>query len=69
MTGVGGNTRRHFDHGGRLFTMYKFRTMYQMTTEQEKWAAADDARVTPFGAILRRLRLDDCRSSRRRKPS
>src|SRR5687767_3669973 len=32
LTGIGGNTRRHFDCGGRLFTIYKFRTMYVTRT-------------------------------------
>jgi len=61
ITGLGGNTRRHFDHGGRLFTMFKFRTMYdeQANHHVEAWAAPDDHRVTPVGAILRRLRLDE----------
>ncbi|HXF95788.1 MAG TPA: sugar transferase [Gemmatimonadales bacterium] len=61
LTGIGGNTRRHFDYGGRLFTIYKFRTMYVERTDRaaERWAAADDPRVTPVGRILRRLRLDE----------
>lgn len=47
--------------GGKLFALYKFRTMIQ---DAEKhvgpvWAAKDDARVTPVGRILRRTRLDE----------
>jgi len=61
LTRVGGNTRRHFDYGGRLFTIYKFRTMHVERTDgqNETWATFDDARVTPLGRLLRRLRLDE----------
>lgn len=46
---------------GRPFVMYKFRTM---THESEKdtgpvWATVDDKRVTKFGRLLRRTRLDE----------
>lgn len=46
---------------GRLFTVYKFRSMYTGAEERSGavWAAKDDPRVTPFGRILRRLRLDE----------
>ena len=61
LTRLGGNTRRHFDYGGRLFTIYKFRTMHVERTDgqNETWASFDDARVTPLGRLLRRLRLDE----------
>ena len=47
--------------GGRLFTLYKFRTMIN---DAEKhlgpvWAKKDDQRVTPVGRILRRMRIDE----------
>ena len=46
--------------GGRLFTIYKFRTM---TEDAERdgavWATTRDARVTREGAFLRRCRLDE----------
>ncbi len=46
---------------GRLFTLYKFRTM---VNDAEKhigpvWAAKDDDRVTPVGRVLRRMRIDE----------
>jgi len=46
---------------GRLFTLYKFRTMIN---DAEKhigpvWAAKDDGRVTPVGRVLRRMRIDE----------
>ncbi len=46
---------------GRPFTMYKFRTMVA-DAERETgpvWAGRLDARVTPVGRWLRRLRLDE----------
>jgi Undecaprenyl-phosphate glucose phosphotransferase len=46
---------------GRLFSMWKFRTMVQ---DAEKgtgavWAVANDSRRTPLGAFLRRTNLDE----------
>jgi lipopolysaccharide/colanic/teichoic acid biosynthesis glycosyltransferase len=56
----GGNGRRKIDYGGRLFTIYKFRTMYsQNGPAQQVWAQQTDPRVTPIGRILRRYRLDE----------
>jgi lipopolysaccharide/colanic/teichoic acid biosynthesis glycosyltransferase len=46
---------------GRIFTMYKFRTM-TLSAEQETGAvlaAKNDARVTPIGSFLRKSRLDE----------
>jgi lipopolysaccharide/colanic/teichoic acid biosynthesis glycosyltransferase len=60
LTRAGGNTRRHFDYGGRPFTMFKFRTMQvAKTASQEVWARPDDPRVTSIGRVLRKLRLDE----------
>lgn len=47
--------------GGKLFTLYKFRTM---VNDAEKhvgpvWASPDDARVTSVGRLLRRTRIDE----------
>jgi lipopolysaccharide/colanic/teichoic acid biosynthesis glycosyltransferase len=57
----GGNWRRQVDHGGRLFTMYKFRTMTVAAPHDraQVWATPDDPRVTPIGRILRKFRLDE----------
>lgn len=46
---------------GRIFTLYKFRSM---RADAEKstgpvWAAADDARVTAVGRIIRQIRIDE----------
>ncbi|MCL5279174.1 MAG: sugar transferase [Planctomycetes bacterium] len=47
--------------GGRLFTLYKFRTMIDNAEKHmgPVWAAPDDDRVTPVGRILRRMHLDE----------
>ena len=47
--------------GGRLFMLYKFRTMIDNAEKQigPVWASPDDHRVTPVGRILRRMRLDE----------
>lgn len=53
--------RRKQDAGGRIFTIYKFRSMF-MNAEQQSgavWATRDDPRVTPVGQFLRRVRLDE----------
>jgi lipopolysaccharide/colanic/teichoic acid biosynthesis glycosyltransferase len=53
--------RRGYDHGGKLFKMYKFRTM-RVDAEPDGravWAAKRDARVTLIGRFLRTTRLDE----------
>jgi lipopolysaccharide/colanic/teichoic acid biosynthesis glycosyltransferase len=59
VAGAGGNWRRQRDLGGQPFRIYKFRTMYVEEEGQQRWATADDPRVTPIGRILRRYRLDE----------
>ena len=51
--------RRDEDRGGRVFTMYKFRTMYHRKGEFQVWTRPDDPRITPVGRVLRRSRLDE----------
>lgn len=54
--------RRRLNQGGRLFRIYKFRTMYQAEVSgggAQVWASSDDARVTPVGRVLRPFRLDE----------
>src|SRR5690606_4135766 len=53
------NHRRVVDHGGQLFRIYKFRTMYVQQHGVQKWASKNDPRVTPIGRFLRRYRLDE----------
>ena len=46
---------------GRLFTLYKFRTMINDAEKQvgPVWASRNDERVTPVGRILRKMRFDE----------
>ena len=55
------HSRRKVGWGGKPFTMYKFRTMYeeQGSTDDQVWARPDDPRVTPIGRFLRKYRLDE----------
>lgn len=55
-------SRRAHDAGGRVFTMYKFRTMNtgaKGSGSPEVWASPDDRRITPVGSFLRAYRLDE----------
>ena len=52
--------RRIVDHGGEIFRIYKFRTMYTEERDVgEVWASPDDPRITPLGRVLRKYRLDE----------
>jgi lipopolysaccharide/colanic/teichoic acid biosynthesis glycosyltransferase len=52
--------RRVVDYGGRLFRIYKFRTMHvRPEGGPQLWATQDDPRVTVVGRVLRRYRLDE----------
>ncbi len=56
----GGNHRRRVDFGGQPFTIYKFRTMsFRRESDEERWAAREDPRVTALGRVLRKYRLDE----------
>jgi lipopolysaccharide/colanic/teichoic acid biosynthesis glycosyltransferase len=52
--------RRGMDVGGRVFTMYKFRTMV-VDAERDGvvWATQNDSRITMTGRVLRLSRLDE----------
>ena len=53
--------RRGYDHGGKPFMMFKFRTM-QVDAEADGravWAAKSDPRVTQIGSMMRKLRIDE----------
>ena len=47
--------------GGKIFTIYKFRSMVQNAEKDgtPQWAQAGDARVTRIGGVIRKLRIDE----------
>jgi len=47
--------------GGRVFDIYKFRTMAQVDHERlpAEWTKPGDPRITPIGAFLRKTSLDE----------
>ncbi|MCC7054115.1 MAG: sugar transferase [Gemmatimonadaceae bacterium] len=54
-------TRREEDLGGRVFTIYKFRSM-RVDAEvpgEAVWASKNDPRITAIGELLRKTRLDE----------
>ena len=52
--------RRRSDHGGRVFTIYKFRTMRaEKPGAAQTWAGKNDPRITWIGHFLRATRLDE----------
>ncbi|MEX2473526.1 MAG: sugar transferase, partial [Gemmatimonadota bacterium] len=53
------NYRRSVDHGGKLFTIYKFRTMRNDPRAGQQWASKNDPRVTTIGKVLRATRIDE----------
>jgi len=54
-----GNHRRSVNHGGKLFRIFKFRTMSAENNGAQVWATPDDPRVTRVGRVLRLFRLDE----------
>jgi lipopolysaccharide/colanic/teichoic acid biosynthesis glycosyltransferase len=53
--------QRRVGQGGRIYTLYKIRTM-RIDAEAKTgavWAQANDPRVTPVGRLLRALHLDE----------
>jgi lipopolysaccharide/colanic/teichoic acid biosynthesis glycosyltransferase len=54
------DSRRKVDYGGRLFKIYKFRTMVaNPNTALQVWADQNDKRITRIGKFLRQYRLDE----------
>ncbi len=53
--------QRRVGSKGRVFTLYKFRSMYVDAEARTGavWASVDDPRITPIGRWLRKLRLDE----------
>lgn len=53
------NGRRREDRGGRIFRIYKFRSMTTAASKEQVWASSDDSRITLIGGFLRKYRLDE----------
>jgi lipopolysaccharide/colanic/teichoic acid biosynthesis glycosyltransferase len=53
--------KRGYDHGGKPFMMFKFRTMCVDAEADGRavWAAKSDPRVTLIGRMMRKTRLDE----------
>ncbi|MDR9415154.1 MAG: sugar transferase [Gracilimonas sp.] len=53
--------QKRVGRNGRLFTIYKFRTMYNDAEKHSgpTWAKKDDPRITKIGYWLRKLRIDE----------
>ena len=59
--GSGMYDRRARDLGGRVFAIYKFRSMYIDAEARSGavWATKGDPRITPLGRIMRKCRIDE----------
>ena len=54
------DARRTQDYGGRIFTIYKFRSMVLSDSDSlQVWAEEGDPRITRVGEFLRKYRLDE----------
>lgn len=52
--------QRRCGKDGKVFSIYKFRSMYEDAEARgAQWAAGDDPRITPLGKKLRKTRLDE----------
>jgi lipopolysaccharide/colanic/teichoic acid biosynthesis glycosyltransferase len=54
-------TQRRVGYGGRVFTIFKIRTMIDNceSLTGPRWCVPDDPRVTPVGGVLRKLHIDE----------
>jgi lipopolysaccharide/colanic/teichoic acid biosynthesis glycosyltransferase len=54
-------TQTRVGYGGRIFTIYKIRTMIDNceSLTGPRWCVPGDPRVTPVGSVLRKLHLDE----------
>lgn len=53
-------TQRRVGKDGKVFNIYKFRSMYTDSESRgAQWAQDEDPRVTPFGKFMRKTRLDE----------
>ena len=51
--------QQHVGKSGKVFTMWKFRTMVDLPGGDTYWTADDDPRITPVGRALRSTHLDE----------
>ena len=52
--------QRRIGKGGRPFTLYKFRSMVSHDPEKySRYSGENDSRITGFGKIIRKLRIDE----------
>jgi lipopolysaccharide/colanic/teichoic acid biosynthesis glycosyltransferase len=54
-------TQARVGKNGRVFTLYKIRTMYHDCEKLSgpKWSTPGDPRITPIGRVFRKLHLDE----------
>lgn len=53
-------SQRRVGKNGKIFNVYKFRSMYtDAEARGARWAAGDDPRITPFGKFMREKRIDE----------
>lgn len=53
-------SQRRVGKSGKIFNVYKFRSMYtDAEARGARWAVGDDPRVTPFGKFMREKRIDE----------
>ena len=53
-------TQQRIGRGGRVFTMYKFRSMKQVAERDgAKFARKGDPRITRIGRVIRKMRIDE----------
>jgi lipopolysaccharide/colanic/teichoic acid biosynthesis glycosyltransferase len=54
-------TQKRLGRAGKIFTIYKIRTMYQDSERHSgpKWCVPGDPRITPIGRLLRRYHVDE----------
>ena len=52
-------SQKRVGRNGRLFTMYKFRTMVNTTKSWSSISVAGESRITPLGAKFRKYKLDE----------
>lgn len=50
---------RRVGRNGEVFTMYKLRTMHVDQSKTSSITSPEDSRIFPFGALIRRLKLDE----------